>query len=70
MPGTVAQEQLDRLDTSGYALEVEDTFDGPRLNRRLWLPYYLPHWSSREGLCPWKWCTGSHLIRVFGLASE
>ncbi|MBO3751654.1 glycoside hydrolase family 16 protein [Streptosporangiaceae bacterium NEAU-GS5] len=30
-----------------YELEVEDTFDGDRLNEDLWLPYYLPHWSDR-----------------------
>ena len=31
----------------GYVLEVEDLFDGDELDRGLWLPYYLPHWSSR-----------------------
>jgi hypothetical protein len=31
-----------------YVLEVEDTFDGDVLNGGLWLPYYLPHWSSRR----------------------
>lgn len=36
------------LDRSGYELEVEDTFDAPVLDRRLWIPYYLPHWSSRK----------------------
>jgi hypothetical protein len=36
------------LDRSGYELEVEDTFAGPSLDRRLWLPYHLPQWSSRE----------------------
>ncbi len=45
MDGTGAPAVLDR---SGYELEVEDTFDGPTLNDRLWLPHYLPHWSSRE----------------------
>ncbi|MFC7912676.1 glycoside hydrolase family 16 protein [Streptomyces sp. NPDC057386] len=63
MPGTVAQEQLDRLDTSGYALEVEDTFDGPRLNRRLWLPYYLPHWSSREAAAA-RYAIGGGLLSL------
>jgi Glycosyl hydrolases family 16 len=32
----------------GYELEFEDTFDGDTLDRSRWLPYYLPHWSSRE----------------------
>jgi Glycosyl hydrolases family 16 len=35
------------LDRSGYELEVEDTFAGTELDRSLWLPWYLPHWSSR-----------------------
>jgi Glycosyl hydrolases family 16 len=36
------------LDRSGYELEVEDDFAGSRLNDRLWIPSYLPHWSSHE----------------------
>ena len=35
------------IDRSGYELEVDEAFDGPGLDERLWLPYYLPHWSSR-----------------------
>jgi hypothetical protein len=31
-----------------YRLEFEDTFTGNELDRGRWLPYYLPHWSSRE----------------------
>ena len=27
---------------------MEDDFEGDRLDPRLWLPYYLPHWSSRD----------------------
>lgn len=34
------------LDRSGYVLEVEETFAD--LDRSRWLPYHLPHWSSRE----------------------
>jgi Glycosyl hydrolases family 16 len=37
-----------RVDRTGYALEVDDPFDAMELDRRLWLPYYLPHWSSRS----------------------
>ena len=37
----------DRLDRSDFTLEVEDDFDDPRLDERLWLPWYLPQWSSR-----------------------
>jgi hypothetical protein len=28
-------------------MEAEDSFDGDELDRSLWLPCYLPHWSSR-----------------------
>jgi len=35
------------IDRSGYELEVDETFERPQLDDRLWLPYYLPHWSSR-----------------------
>ena len=31
----------------GYELDVEDRFDGAELDRTLWLPHYLPQWSSR-----------------------
>ena len=31
-----------------HELEFEDTFDGDELSTSKWLPYYLPHWSSRE----------------------
>jgi Glycosyl hydrolases family 16 len=30
-----------------FELEFEDTFEGEELDRNRWLPYYLPHWSSR-----------------------
>jgi hypothetical protein len=31
-----------------FELEFEDTFEGPDLDLTRWVPYYLPHWSSRE----------------------
>jgi hypothetical protein len=31
-----------------YELEFEDTFERDELDASRWLPYYLPHWSSRE----------------------
>ena len=34
------------LDRSGYDLETADEFADPGLNERLWIPSYLPHWSS------------------------
>jgi len=39
---------LDPDTKAGYALDVEDSFDGDRLDERRWLPYHLPQWSSRE----------------------
>jgi hypothetical protein len=37
-----------RLDRGRYELEVEDTFSSERLDTSLWIPHYLPQWSSRE----------------------
>ena len=34
--------------TPAYELEFEDTFEGPTLDERRWIPCYLPQWSSRE----------------------
>ena len=31
-----------------FELDFEETFAGETLDRGRWLPYYLPHWSSRE----------------------
>jgi hypothetical protein len=31
-----------------YALEFADEFDDGHLDGTRWLPYYLPHWSSRD----------------------
>jgi hypothetical protein len=36
------------LDKTGYDPEVEDDFDAAALDTSLWLPHYLPHWSSRS----------------------
>jgi len=32
----------------GWELELDETFEGEALDPNRWLPYYLPHWSSRE----------------------
>ena len=39
---------MDALDRRGYVVDREDDFTAPTLDRTLWLPHYLPHWSSRE----------------------
>ena len=45
--GARYREPAPILNRAGYDLEVEDDFDRPTLNERLWLPFYLPQWSSR-----------------------
>ena len=44
-------------------LEFEDNFDGDSLDERLWLPYYLPQWSSRE-LAAARYEVGGGLLRL------
>jgi hypothetical protein len=36
------------MDKPGYNLAWNDEFESPELDTSKWLPYYLPHWSSRE----------------------
>ena len=31
-----------------FELEFDETFEGETLDLTRWLPYYLPHWSTRE----------------------
>jgi Glycosyl hydrolases family 16 len=45
MAATQPSEILNRAD---YQLEVEDNFDGAELDTSIWVPYYLPQWSSRS----------------------
>lgn len=42
----------ERLDRSGHVLDREDRFEGPDLDPTLWLPVYLPQWSSRAASRP------------------
>lgn len=42
--------------------EFFDDFDGPVLNTSLWIPTYLPQWSSREKTCPYYRISDSQLI--------
>ena len=49
----------------GYELEFADDFDGGELDRGCWLPYYLPHWSSRErAAARYGLCDGCLLLRI------
>lgn len=40
------------LEKPGYRLEFHDEFGGPELDTEKWLPFYLPHWSSRARSAP------------------
>jgi hypothetical protein len=44
---TDAASVLPRLDRADLDIVVEDDFDAGELRRDLWLPWYLPQWSSR-----------------------
>src|SRR5690349_17175815 len=40
------------LEKPGYTLEINDEFESETLDSNLWLPFYLPHWSSRAQSTP------------------
>lgn len=50
------------IEKPGYVLERHDEFDGPTLDTSLWLPYYLPHWSSRQQSTPRYTLENGHLV--------
>jgi Glycosyl hydrolases family 16 len=54
---------LSRLDRSGYRLDVEDDFGGPSLDATLWLPHYLPQWSSRASSAA-RFTVDSSILRL------
>ncbi|MFF3501077.1 family 16 glycosylhydrolase [Streptomyces sp. NPDC003247] len=37
---------------SGYTLDFQEEFESSSLDTDKWLPYYLPHWSTRELSAP------------------
>src|SRR5918997_847362 len=45
-------------------LEFEDTFEAGALDERRWLPWYLPHWSTRER------ATGQHRFNPDAVVRE
>ena len=49
------------LDRSGYELVLDEQFNGQELDVRIWLPYHLPHWSSRAKSAARYLLTGDHL---------
>ena len=36
------------MDDPRFELELDETFDGNTLDERVWIPHYLPHWSTWE----------------------
>lgn len=55
-------ELLKRTDTGLYELDFFDDFSDKSLNRRRWIPYYLPQWSSRKNSRPRFRIENSNLI--------
>src|SRR5689334_16337164 len=53
----------ERLDRGGYVLEIEDTFERTTLDEDLWIPHYLPQWSSREASAA-RYEVGGGLLRL------
>jgi hypothetical protein len=51
------------LDRTSYELEVDDRFDRPILDDRLWIPHYLPHWSSRTASAA-RYAVGGGSLRM------
>jgi hypothetical protein len=43
----------------------EDDFSGPELDESKWIPYYLPHWSSRaQGAARYSFAGGNLVLRI------
>lgn len=40
------------IDKQGYILTFQDEFNGPEIDTTKWIPYYMPHWSSRLQAAP------------------
>jgi Glycosyl hydrolases family 16 len=50
-------------DSRAMAVEFEDRFDGDAIDTRRWLPYYLPHWSSRASSAA-RYAIGDGVLRL------
>ena len=46
-PTAGGEDVVDPVTKAGYELEFDDDFDADELDPGRWVPYYLPHWSSR-----------------------
>jgi Glycosyl hydrolases family 16 len=53
------------LPPPGFRLEFADEFTGPSLDEGKWIPYYLPHWSSRsQGSARYSFADGGLVLRI------
>ena len=43
-----ADVQANPLEKPGWKLDFHDEFNGPKLDEKVWLPYYLPHLTTTE----------------------
>jgi hypothetical protein len=50
-------------EKAGHRLVLAEEFEGDTLNTDLWLPYYLPHWSSRDRVVP-RYTLGDSLLSL------
>ncbi len=51
------------LDLAGRVPDVDERFDGATLDLRRWLPFYNPHWSSRQATAA-RWSVGEHGLEL------
>ncbi|MHC4961728.1 MAG: alpha-L-fucosidase [Planctomycetota bacterium] len=53
------------LEKPGWKLDFHDEFDGPELNEKVWLPYYLPHLTTRErAAADYEFRDGAIVIKI------
>ena len=53
----------DPVTKDGYVLAFEGGFGGAELDARRWLPYHLPHWSSRAQAAA-RYALGDGVLRL------
>lgn len=54
---------LSPLDLEERVPDVDERFDGPRLDESRWWPFYTPHWSSRDASAA-RWTVGEGGLEV------
>lgn len=53
------------ISKPGYVLEFSDEFLQTRIDINKWIPYYLPHWSSRErSLAQYDLVDGKLILKI------